>query len=115
MLMHDAEAAAKAAAATAMEGRRNAYLATVAHEMRNAIGPLTCLVDILALRAADSPELSELVPVARRQMRQLARLTEDLLDLGRAANDEFRMELQREDARDIVGAAAAAWSILARM
>jgi len=111
-LVRDSLAAAKAAA---VEKRRNVYLATVAHEMRNAMGPLTCAIDILALRAADVPETAKLVPVVHRQMRQLGKLTEDLLDLGRAANEEFRMTFRAESVQDIVGGVAAAWNILAAM
>jgi signal transduction histidine kinase len=114
-LVRQSAAAATAAAAAAAEKRRDVYLATVAHEMRNAMGPLTCAIDILALRAADIPEMGDLAPVVRRQLRQLAKLTEDLLDLGRASNGEFRMTFKPEPAQDIVRGVAAAWSVLARM
>jgi len=40
---------------------------------------------------------------------------QDLLDLGRASNGEFRMTFKPEPAQDIVRGVAAAWSVLARM
>jgi signal transduction histidine kinase len=91
-----------------VERRRNIYLATVAHEMRNALAPLANVVDVLARRAPDDPATLELVPIARRQLRQLAVMTGDLMDLGRALSDE-RLTLVAVSVQEAVAAVVAAW------
>lgn len=93
--------------------RRNEYLATVAHEMRNALGPLSCVIDVLSLRSRGMEAQSDMLPVARRQLAQLVKLTDDLLDLGRAMNDEFQMEFRVEPLEPIVHSVVAAWRVLA--
>ncbi|MEJ6022120.1 sensor histidine kinase [Ramlibacter sp. PS4R-6] len=97
-----------------LERRRNVYLATVAHEIRNALAPLSCAIDVLAARARADDASADMLPIARRQVAQLAGLTEDLLDIGRAVTDEFRMEFKRHAVQDLVGGVVAAWSVLAQ-
>jgi signal transduction histidine kinase len=96
-----------------LERKRNIYLATVAHEIRNALAPLATVIEVLALREPDADGLSELLPVARRQVRQLAGLTEDLLDVGRAVNDEFHMTFATVSIQEVVSGVVASWQLLA--
>lgn len=95
-----------------VQRRRDAYLATVAHEMRNALAPLTTTVDLLASSTAQKPD-PRLISVARRQVRQLSVLTEDLLDIGRAVNSGFQMVFKMESVNDMVSGAVVAWRVLA--
>jgi len=94
--------------ATGVERRRNIYLAMVAHEMRNALGPLANAVEVMARRAVNDPAVLDLVPIARRQLRQLDVMTGDLLDLGRALTDE-RLHFLAVGVQDVVAAVVAAW------
>lgn len=95
------------------ESKRNVYLAMVAHEMRNALAPLMSAVDILALRAPGDKAVADVIPIARRQLRQLTSLTDDLLDLGRAVNNEFNVKLTAQPLQDVVEGVAGAWRVLA--
>jgi signal transduction histidine kinase len=92
---------------------RNVYLATVAHEMRNALGPLSCAIDVMALRADDVEAHADMLPIARRQLAQLVTLTDDLLDFGRALNGEFQMDFSVEPLQPLVNNVVSAWRPLA--
>ncbi|HUR88784.1 MAG TPA: HAMP domain-containing sensor histidine kinase [Ramlibacter sp.] len=96
-----------------VDRRRNVYLATVGHEMRNALAPLSNAIDIVAIRASDVEGFDKLLPVARRQIQLLARLTEDLLDLGRAVNDEFHLTFATECLQPLVRNAVETLRVLA--
>jgi signal transduction histidine kinase len=103
-----------AVAAAELDRRRNVYLATVAHEMRNALAPLSTAVDVLARCAGEADGVAGLLPVARRQIDRLSALTADLLDLGRAVNDEFNMSFADESVQSLVGGVVTAWRVLAQ-
>jgi two-component system, sensor histidine kinase len=88
---------------------RNVYLATVAHEMRNALAPLLNATDLVDSLAGDIEGVAQVIPMARRQIRQLVTLTDDLLDVGRALNNEFRMTFRNEGAQELVKQVIEAW------
>jgi signal transduction histidine kinase len=87
-------AARSSAQQVSQDHRKDIFIATVAHELRNMIGPLDCALEILD-RGRDDPELIErALPVARRQARHMSQLVDELLDIGRMVNDQLVLELQ---------------------
>jgi PAS domain S-box-containing protein len=63
--------------------RKNRFLAMLGHELRNPLAPLRNAVQILRLRG-DRPEVVErMTGLMERQIAQLTRLVDDLLDLAR--------------------------------
>lgn len=63
--------------------RKDEFLATLAHELRNPLAPLTNGLHILKL-AKNNPEAAERAQVVmERQLRQMVRLVDDLLDISR--------------------------------
>ena len=81
---------------------KDEFLATLAHELRNPLAPLRNAVQILNLKAPPSPEVSGAIAVIERQMKQMTRLIDDLMDLSRVTRD--KLELKRAPAKlaDIV-------------
>ena len=76
------------------EGRRkNEFLATLAHELRNPLAPLSNTVEILKRGGLDREALSQAVDTMKRQLAQLVRLVDDLLDLSRITHN--RLELRK--------------------
>jgi len=73
---------------------KNEFLATLAHELRNPLAPIRNAVQILHLKAAPSPEVQWALEVVDRQMEQMTRLVDDLLDLARITGNT--LELRRE-------------------
>jgi signal transduction histidine kinase len=74
--------------------RKNKFLATLAHELRNPLAPVRNAVALLKSRSQKDPIVDRVSEVIERQVALMARLMDDLLDIGRITND--RMELRRE-------------------
>jgi signal transduction histidine kinase/ActR/RegA family two-component response regulator len=74
--------------------RKNKFLATLAHELRNPLAPVRNAVALLKSRTQPDPLVDRVSEVIERQVALMARLMDDLLDIGRITND--RLELRRE-------------------
>jgi two-component system CheB/CheR fusion protein len=74
--------------------RKDAFLATLAHELRNPLAPIRTAVEILRRAASDPAKLATVRDLMARQVAQMARLIDDLLDLSRISHD--RLQLTRE-------------------
>jgi signal transduction histidine kinase/CheY-like chemotaxis protein len=69
------------------------FLALLSHELRNPMAPLRNVLGLLRMNPSPE-ELAELVPIMERQLGQLDRLVDDLLDVSRI--DRGKLELSRE-------------------
>ena len=68
--------------------RKDAFLATLAHELRNPLAPLRNAINIR--RMTDTPD--PLQPVMERQVALLVRLIDDLLDVARINLDKLTLK-----------------------
>ncbi|MEJ7931671.1 PAS domain-containing sensor histidine kinase [Ramlibacter sp. AN1015] len=75
--------------------RKDEFLATLAHELRNPLAPLSAGLHILRA-APSSPAAARAMPVMERQLAGMVRLIDDLMDLARITRG--RIELQKEQA-----------------
>ena len=95
---------------------KDAFLAVLAHELRNPLSSLRNGIEIVRRRSGPDRTLSQTATAMARQMTQLVRLVEDLLDLSRL--DQGTIELQRErvQVKDVVDRAVEACrdSLMAR-
>jgi PAS domain S-box-containing protein len=74
--------------------RKDEFLATLAHELRNPLAPIRNGLQVLRL-AKDQPRVEEQARgMIERQVQQMVRLIDDLLDLSRISRGKF--ELRRE-------------------
>ena len=69
--------------------RKDEFLATLSHELRNPLAPLLSMLELLKRGAGDARTLETM----DRQLGQLVRLVDDLLDLNRITHN--RIELRR--------------------
>ena len=74
--------------------RKDEFLATLAHELRNPLAPIRTSLEILRMPAADPSLLERSREIIERQVTHLARLVEDLLDVSRVMRG--KIELRRE-------------------
>jgi CheY-like chemotaxis protein len=72
--------------------RKDEFLATLAHELRNPLAPIQSALNVRRLGSQGQDD--ELQEVMERQMRHLVRLVDDLLDVSRITRD--RLELRPE-------------------
>ena len=76
------------------DARKDAFLATLAHELRNPLAPLRSSLEILG-RENIGPEAQEAARmVMLRQVNQMVALIDDLIDISRISTG--RIDLQRE-------------------
>ena len=85
--------------------RKDEFLAMLAHELRNPLSALRTASEALRIKAGDNPELQTLGGVFVRQIRQLTRLTNDLLDVSRITRDKLTLQRTRVAICDIVESA----------
>jgi PAS domain S-box-containing protein len=74
--------------------RKDEFLATLAHELRNPLAPITNALEILRLKDPGDPDMRWTRDVIDRQVRQMTRLVDDLLDVARITR--ARIDLRRE-------------------
>ena len=63
--------------------RKDEFLAMLAHELRNPLAPIRHAVEILQLKASLDADLQYVREVIGRQLLQMTRLVDDLLDVSR--------------------------------
>ena len=73
--------------------RKNEFIATLAHELRNPLAPLFNMLEVLKRAGGDGETLRRAHDAMGRQLGQLVRLVDDLLDLNRITHN--RLELRR--------------------
>lgn len=86
--------------------RKTEFLAVLAHELRNPLAPVRTAVHLL--RSGGGSDPSRIYSIIERQIEHLARLIDDLMDVGRISED--KLELRRSHAslfRVIAGAVEA--------
>ena len=74
--------------------RKDEFLATLAHELRNPLAPICNSLQILKMPRVDSETLQQTRDTMDRQVQQLVRLVDDLLDVSRVMTG--KIELRRE-------------------
>ncbi|MDC0722001.1 ATP-binding protein [Nannocystis bainbridge] len=73
--------------------RKDTFIATLAHELRNPLAPIRNALALLGV-ARDAPERAASLAVIGRQVEQMAHLLDDLLDVSRITRG--RLTLRRE-------------------
>lgn len=81
--------------------RRDVLLATVAHELRNEIGPLGNALELLA-HSDDATVRSLAAAMARRQLAAMTHLVEDLTDFGQASRGGAALQRRPLDVQELV-------------
>lgn len=84
---------------------KDQFIAMLAHELRNPLAPIRNAVELMHLQALATPEMQWAVGVIDRQMQQMTRLVDDLLDLARVTGNKLELRAGRIDVGDAVRAA----------
>jgi two-component system CheB/CheR fusion protein len=77
--------------------RKNEFLAMLAHELRNPLAPIRTAAEILRLKASAEPDLERPAEVIERQVRQLTRLVDELLDVSRISRGKVALRQETVD------------------
>jgi signal transduction histidine kinase/CheY-like chemotaxis protein len=79
--------------------RKDEFLATLAHELRNPLAPIRTGLQVLARVPGDSPDASRMRQIMDRQMGQLVKLIDELLDVSRIATGKVKLRRELVDMR----------------
>jgi signal transduction histidine kinase len=85
--------------------RKNEFLAMLAHELRNPLAPILNSVEVMRAFPSDENKLEWARDVIDRQLHQLVRLVDDLLDVSRITRGKIHLKMERVDVRSIISAA----------
>ncbi len=87
------------------DAQKDRFLATLAHELRNPLAPIRNAVAVLKAKAPALPELRWGHEVIDRQVEQMARLLDDLLDVSRITQNKLHLRRERVDLRTVIARA----------
>ncbi len=98
----------------AADRRKDEFLATLAHELRNPLAPIQSAVEILKLSQVGQPAVNLPIEIVDRQVNQMVRLIDDLLDVSRITNGKLFLQRERVSLAVILDAALEATDTLMR-
>ncbi|MEO7253007.1 MAG: response regulator [Casimicrobium sp.] len=87
--------------------RKDQFLATLAHELRNPLAPIRSGLQLLKL-SPNADVAARTLPVMERQLAQLVRLIDDLLDVSRISSGKFVLKRERVAFQELAAAAVEA-------
>jgi PAS domain S-box-containing protein len=85
--------------------RKDEFLATLAHELRNPLAPVRNAVKVLNLKGSDLPEARRCRSVIERQVEHLTRLIDDLLDISRISRNKLELRRERIELAEVINSA----------
>jgi PAS domain S-box-containing protein len=91
--------------------RKDAFLATLAHELRNPVAALRNAVTLLSLPRTDAAVRDRADAIVDRQLKQLVRLVEDLLDVSRISRGQLQLRLARTTLAEVIQSAVESTSL----
>ncbi|MGH7225839.1 MAG: hybrid sensor histidine kinase/response regulator, partial [Gemmataceae bacterium] len=84
---------------------KNEFLSMLAHELRNPLAPIRNAVQLLRLRGENEPEVVALHEMIDRQVQQLVRMVDDLLDLSRITRGKIHLQMECVEVAGVVARA----------
>ncbi|MFA6986700.1 MAG: PAS domain S-box protein, partial [Arenimonas sp.] len=97
------------------KGRRlTDFLAMLGHELRNPLAPISNAVSIIEMADVDSEPVRAARAVISRQLKQMTRLVDDLMDVGRITSGKIHLESKPVNLREAIGEAIEAAEPLVR-
>jgi PAS domain S-box-containing protein len=85
--------------------RKDEFLATLAHELRNPLAPISSGLTLMKLSSPDSTAASKARDIMDRQLAHMVRLIDDLLDVSRISRGKLELRRERVSVQMIVDSA----------
>jgi PAS domain S-box-containing protein len=85
--------------------RKNEFLATLAHELRNPLAPLRNALELLHRAEGDPAVREQARGMMGRQLDQMVRLIDELLDVTRISQGKVRLRTERVGLKEVVKSA----------
>ncbi|HTC45287.1 MAG TPA: response regulator [Steroidobacteraceae bacterium] len=84
---------------------KDEFLAMLAHELRNPLAPIRNAVHLMKMKAFEDPQLKLSRDIIERQLIQLSRLVDDLLDVSRITRGKINLARRRVELHELVARA----------
>jgi signal transduction histidine kinase len=88
--------------------RKNEFLAMLAHELRNPLAPITNALQVMRLTGGDENAVQSAFQMMERQVGQIVRLVDDLLDLSRISRGNIELRTEQVELESVVNHAVEA-------
>jgi len=88
--------------------RKDEFLAMLAHELRNPLAPVRTGLEVLRLHGGSSREIQKATSMMTRQIEQMVRLVDDLLDVSRISTGKIELRKERVELATIIELASEA-------
>ena len=85
--------------------RKTEFIATLAHELRNPLAPVRSGLQVIARAGDDKAAVTRVRLMMERQLGQMVRLINDLLDVARVTSGKMSLQLQPIELKTILLAA----------
>lgn len=90
-----------------VEQRKNQFISTLSHELRNPLGSLSLSLELLKLAQSDAKLVAETAGTMSNEVVTMRRMIEDVIDVTRASTGKVSLELKCQDLRPVIEAAVA--------
>ncbi len=84
--------------------RKDEFLATLAHELRNPLAPICNGLQLIRLSASKEAQFEAII-IMERQLQQMVRLVDDLLDVARISRNKLELRKEPVDLESVVRSA----------
>jgi signal transduction histidine kinase/CheY-like chemotaxis protein len=85
--------------------RKDVFLATLSHELRNPLAPIRTAARMLESASLDAVQLDRARAIISRQVTHMSSLLDDLLDVSRITRGAFVLKRQRTELKALIEAA----------
>lgn len=85
--------------------RKDDFLATLAHELRNPLAPIRHAAKLLGIKGLDPAQAQTAREIISRQVARMALLLDDLLEVSRITRDRLELRIERVSLNTVVKAA----------
>lgn len=92
----------QAAALAQADRRKTEFISMLSHELRNPLAPISNALEILRRGIDDAPRLRPAVAMMERQVTQMVRLVEDLIDISRISRGKIDLRMAPVDLSSVL-------------
>jgi PAS domain S-box-containing protein len=85
--------------------RKDEFLAMLAHELRNPLAPISSAAQLIKLPGAEPKRIAHAADIIARQVKHLAALVDDLLDVSRVTRGLVQIDQSSIDLKSVVNSA----------
>jgi PAS domain S-box-containing protein len=82
--------------------RKDEFLATLAHELRNPLAPISMGLELMEISVDDRQAIRDVCDMMKRQTKHMVRLVDDLLDVSRITRGKLELRRSQIELGDII-------------